>query len=66
MVKAYSVIALQAGEFEEQTRQLDDEALKAEMLADIHESCQIVVRFQYTVLNRVPDIYINMRNGGTT
>ncbi len=29
MVKAYSVIARQAGEFEEQVKQLDDEALKA-------------------------------------
>ncbi|MCP4262206.1 MAG: preprotein translocase subunit SecA [Planctomycetes bacterium] len=29
LVKAYSVIARQAGEFEEQTKQLDDEALKA-------------------------------------
>jgi preprotein translocase subunit SecA len=29
MVKAYSVIALQASEFEEQTKKLDDEALKA-------------------------------------
>jgi len=29
LVKAYSVIALQASEFEEQTKKLDDEALKA-------------------------------------
>ena len=29
LVKAYSVIARQAGEFEEQTKQLDDEGLKA-------------------------------------
>ena len=29
LVKAYSVIAQQAGEFEEQTKKLDDEALKA-------------------------------------
>ncbi len=29
LVKAYSVIARQAGEFEEQTKQLDDEALRA-------------------------------------
>jgi preprotein translocase subunit SecA len=29
LIKAYSLIAQQAGEFEEQTKQLDDEALKA-------------------------------------
>ena len=29
LIKAYSVIALEAGEFEEQTKTLDDEALKA-------------------------------------
>jgi len=29
LIKAYSVIALEAGEFEEQTKKLDDEALKA-------------------------------------
>ena len=29
LVKAYSVIAQQAGEFEEQTKKIDDEALKA-------------------------------------
>jgi preprotein translocase subunit SecA len=30
LVKAYSVIAQQAGEFEERTNKLDDEALKVE------------------------------------
>ena len=66
LVKSYSVIARQAGEFEEKTKQLDGEALKAKILVGMHESHQMLGRFHYTVLNRVLGIYTNMGNGGTT
>jgi len=37
LIKAYSVIALEAGEFEEQTKTLDDEALKAKTATECQQ-----------------------------
>ena len=67
LVKAYSVIAQQAGEFEEQTKQLDDEALKAKT-AEFKDAIQAGTRPEdilpeaFAVVREVARRNLNMRH----